>query len=291
MSRILVTGAAGLLGQHLVIQLQQTDEVLAIDRALNPFAGQKTLQYIQADLLENSSADKLIIAFQPEIIFNCAAYTDVDGCENNKVLADQLNVDLVEHLLRMPFAKFVHFSTDYVFDGRDGPYGEADPTNPISYYGQTKLRSENSLKKSGKPYLIIRSNVLFGHANNTRPNFITWLIDTFRRGQAFKLVTDQFNNPISALNLAKAAVEAAAGNNLGILHIGGADYFSRFDMGKIVARRFKFNARLIEPVTTYQLHQAAPRPLRGGLKIDKAKRILKTPLLGFEQGLECMADY
>jgi dTDP-4-dehydrorhamnose reductase len=291
MKKVLVTGAAGLLGQHLVKELLKSAEVLAIDKNENPFEESEGLRYLQADLIEITKIQDDVTAFAPRIIFNCAAYTDVDGCESNKPLADQLNVGLVENLIKLPHDKFVHFSTDYVFDGQRGPYGESDPVKPLGYYGQTKLRSENILQKSGKPYLIIRSNVLYGHAKNIRPNFLTWLIDNLRQNQKVRLVTDQFNNPISAANLATASIEAASSEITGILHIAGADYFSRYDIGKIVARHFKLNQRLIEPITTYQLQQIAPRPHLGGLKIDKAKRLLKTPLMGLEESLVCMDDY
>jgi len=88
--------------------------------------------------------------------------------------------------------------------------------------------------------------------------------------------------------LAAASLEAAESDISGILHIAGPDYLSRYDIGKIIARRFKLNQRLIEPVTTYLLKQLAPRPRYGGLKIDKAKRLLKTPLLGLEESLVCL---
>jgi dTDP-4-dehydrorhamnose reductase len=288
MSKVIVTGAAGLLGQHLVAELQSKSEVLAIDKNDNPFELLPNLRYVQADLLDFGAVESEMKAYAPHIIFNCAAYTDVDSCETNKPLADQLNVGLVENLLRLPFGKIIHFSTDYVFDGQSGPYTETDQVKPLGYYGQTKLKSEEVLKKGNRPYLIIRSNVLYGRAKNIRPNFLTWLIDGLRENRKMQLVTDQFNNPISAINLSAASVEAAFAEIAGILHIAGTDYFSRFDIGKVVARKFKLNQRLIEPVTTYQLHQLAPRPRFGGLKIDKAKRLLKTPLLGLEESLGCL---
>jgi dTDP-4-dehydrorhamnose reductase len=288
LKKVAVTGAAGLLGQHLVKELISKFNILAIDKNENPFEDTADLRYLQADLLDWQNIESELQTFAPDIIFNCAAYTDVDGCETNKTLAEKLNVGLVENLIKTPFSKLIHFSTDYVFDGNSGPYSENDPVNPLGYYGKTKLWSEEALKKSGRSYLIIRSNVLFGRAKNVRPNFLTWLIDKLRANEKVQLVTDQFNNPISAGNLAAASVEAAQTDLTGVLHIAGSDYFSRYDIGKIVARRFKLNQRLIEPVTTYQLKQLAPRPRFGGLKIDKAKRLLKTPLLGLEESLVCL---
>lgn len=288
MKKVAITGAAGLLGQHLVKELILKFNILAIDKNENPFEETASLRYLQTDLLDWQNNESELQAFAPDIIFNCAAYTDVDGCETNKSLADKLNVGLVENLLKIQFGKIVHYSTDYIFDGQSGPYGESDPVNPLGYYGKTKLESEQLLQKSNKPYLIIRSNVLYGRAKNVRHNFFTWLLDNLRANEKTQLVTDQFNNPISAGNLAAASVEAALSDLTGVLHIAGPDYFSRYDIGKIVARRFKLNQRLIEPVTTYQLKQLAPRPRYGGLKIEKAKRLLKTSLMGLEESLTCL---
>jgi dTDP-4-dehydrorhamnose reductase len=195
-------------------------------------------------------------------------------------------VGLVENLIKTPFSKLIHFSL-IMFSMGSGPYSENDPVNPLGITAKPSCGGRG-VKESGRSYLIIRSNVLFGRAKNVRPNFLTWLIDKLRANEKVQLVTDQFNNPISAGNLAAASVEAAQTDLTGVLHIAGSDYFSRYDIGKIVARRFKLNQRLIEPVTTYQLKQLAPRPRFGGLKIDKAKRLLKTPLLGLEESLVCL---
>jgi dTDP-4-dehydrorhamnose reductase len=291
MKRAMVTGAAGLLGQHLVNVLLKNHEVLAIDLAPNPFEPQPNLVYIQGDLLDNELLGSKLEFSKADIIFNCAAYTDVDGCEKNKVLADKLNVELVRKLLNLPYDKLVHYSTDYVFDGQTGPYSENDQTNPIECYGFTKLESEKIVMASGRPFLIIRSNVLFGMAKNVRPNFVTWLIDNLRRGNRLRIVSDQYNNPISAVNLAEASIEAAGLDYAGILHIGGAEYLSRYEMAVSVAHGFGLDKSLIQPITTAMLGQSARRPLKGGLKIDKARNLLKTELLGFKAGLKSMQGY
>lgn len=288
MNKILITGAAGLLGQHLVKELISKSNIFAIDKCENPFEETAEFRYQQTDLLEWGNIESELKSFGPDIIFNCAACTDVDGCETDKELADRLNIGLVENLAGLAVGKIIQFSTDYVFDGQSGPYGENDPVNPLGHYGKTKLQSEEILKRSDRPYLVIRSNVLYGRAINVRPNFISWLLDRLQANEKAQLVTDQFNNPISAGNLAEASIEAAQSDLNGIIHIAGPDYLSRYDIGKIVARRFKLNQRLIEPVTTYQLKQLARRPRFGGLKIDKAKRMLKTPLMGLEESLDCL---
>ncbi len=297
MKQVLITGAAGLLGQHLVDRLirrnskDQNFSVMAIDIADNPFEHSGRLKYLQADLTKFITLTADIEKFNPDYIFNCAAYTDVDGCEKNKRLADDLNIHLVENLLGLPSKRIIHFSTDYVFNGQSGPYSESDSHDPIGYYGRTKLQSEKLLEISKKNYLVIRTNVLYGAGKNIRPNFITWLIDSLRQHKRLRIVTDQFNNPIHAGNLAEAAIESAQLNYSGTIHIAGADYLSRYQIAIKTAEHFKLDSSLISPVKTAELGQIAVRPLRGGLKIDKAKKLLKTKLLGLDEGLNLMGDY
>jgi dTDP-4-dehydrorhamnose reductase len=298
MRKVLVTGAAGLLGQHLVNHLrsaeigQKDTSILVMDKADNPFEHSDYLDYLQADLISFDSIKSIIEDFKPDFIFNCAAYTDVDGCEKNKKLADALNVHLVKNLLELQsFKKIIHFSTDYVFNGFNGPYTETDDTDPVGYYGLTKLQSERLLQNSQRHFLIIRTNVLYGTGKNVRPNFITWLIDNLRRNKNLRIITDQLNNPTYAGNLAQAAVEAAQKDYTGVLHVAGADYISRYQIALKTAFHFNLNSELIMPISTDQLGQKARRPLRGGLKITKAQNLLKTKLIGLDEGLKLMGDY
>ena len=288
MRRILIAGAAGLLGQHLVNKFKDKYSVLAVDIADCPFDNHAHIKYIQGDLMKFAALEKEISSFAPELVFNCAGLTDVDACETNRKLAYNLNVKLVENLLRLDFNKIIHFSSDYVFNGENGPYSEADNPDPIDYYGETKLLSEEILEAAGRRYVIIRSNVLFGFGKNIRPNYITWLIENLKIGRKLDIARDQFNNPIHAGNLADATIEIAESDYSGIIHIAGADYLSRYEIALLTAGHFRLDRTLINPVVTSELGQAAERPLKGGLKIDKARKLLQTPLLPFVKALNLL---
>ena len=285
MKKILITGGGGLLGQHFVDKLIDEFNILAIDIAVNPFDPHQNLEYIKKDLTKFDTVKPVIDDFAPELVFNCAGTTDVDACEQNRKQAYTLNVGLVENLLTTKAEKLIHFSSDYVFNGENGPYAEEDPTGPINYHGETKLKSETVLAESGREHIIIRTNVLFGTGRNIRHNFITGLIDNLQKGKKLHIVTDQFNNPIHAGNLAEAAIEAARSDFNGILHVGGADYLSRYEIALKTAKHFNLDQGLIRPTTTKKLNQKAKRPPKGGLKIDKARKILKTRLLPFDEAL------
>lgn len=286
MSNICITGAAGLLGQNLVNLLKLEHNILCLDIADNPFDENRNISYLQADLTDFSSVRERIKNHKPDYLFNCAALTDVDRCENEKALADKLNFELVNHLLAVARGRIIHYSSDYVFNGNDGPYAETDPVEPINYYGVTKLHSENILIQSKLDYLIIRTNVLYGRAINTRDNFVTWVIDSLKRGESIKVVDDQFNNPTLAENLAGASVEAALEGIQGLLHIAGDEYLCRYEAASVIADIFGFNHELIARGKTSEISQKAKRPHYGGLKIDKAKNILKTRLLGLTDGIK-----
>jgi dTDP-4-dehydrorhamnose reductase len=288
MKRIIITGAAGLLGQHLVRRLAHKHHLLCVDRADNPFEKNINIDYFQADFTDFEAIRGELKNFDCDLIFNCIALSDVDACETHKDLAEELNFELVNRLLGVPFKKLIHFSSDYVFDGKNGPYGEDDVPEPINYYGATKLHSENILQNSGLNYLIIRTNVLYGNAKNVRLNFVAWVMASLESGETIKVVDDQYNNPTLADNLAEASIEAAFKDITGILHIAGAEYLSRYEMALRIARMFDYSSNLIIKVTTESIGQRARRPSRGGLKIDKAKTLLKTKLLNFDQGLNIL---
>ena len=288
MSRIVITGAAGLLGQNLISRLAAHHQLLCIDIAENPFEPHDNINYLKADLTKFEAIRPRLIEFDADIIFNCAALSDVDVCETEKELADKLNFELVNRLLGTPFKKFIHYSSDYVFDGENGPYAEDDPVNPINYYGTTKMHSERILQNSGVNYLIIRTNVLYGHARNVRMNFIDWVYQSLKKGDSIKIVVDQYNNPTLASNLTEASIEAAMADLTGILHLAGADYMSRYEMAIKVAHHFGFPAELIKKTTTSTINQKAKRPHRAGLKIDKAKTLLETKLISLDDGLKAI---
>lgn len=279
MKRVLITGANGLLGQKLVLALFPHFEVLATARQprwypADTLPRDDAVAYRQLDITHLQQCREVIDDFCPDVIVNAAAYTHVDACEEEKELCWQVNVKGVEHLARVArkhMSLVVQLSTDYIFDGTAGPYGETDRPRPLGYYGKAKLAAENAVRVAGIPYAIVRTNVLYGIGERVKTNFFLWVYNSLKAGQSIRVVTDQYNNPVLAEDLAEGIRLLIAQSGYGVYHMAGEDYLNRYEFARAVARVFEFDEWRVQPITTAELKQKAPRPMKGGLRIDKAK--------------------
>lgn len=272
--RILVIGSNGMLGQRTVEHFLSNEkiELLACSKNENVFG--KTIQFEKADLINRDEIKKIILNFYPDFIINCAAYTNVDLSETERETAWKVNVKGVEYIseaARVIDAHIIHISTDYVFDGLKGPYAENSNVNPISYYGRTKLASENALKISGTVNTILRTNVLYGHAKYGRPDFVRWVFNSLNSKKEIKIVTDQVNNPTFIDDLVQAISKVVQFKKAGIYHIGGKNFINRYEFTKEIAEYFNLDFSLVKPITTESLNQPAKRPLKSGLITIKAE--------------------
>lgn len=290
MKRILVIGSNGLLGQKITTLFSKSKQYDLLNASVEEksFLDEKNIPYQQLDITKRSSVLKFIDAYQPDVIINTAAVTNVDLCETDRALAWKVNVSGVENLVygaKMVGAKIIHFSSDYVFDGKNGPYSESDIPNPISYYGRTKLASENVLKLSGIPNVIIRTMILYGIANQVKDNFALWLVNSLSENKQIRVVDDQIGNPTLVDDLAFAVLKIVEYNRSGLFHIAGAELTSRYGFALALAKKFKFSKDLITPIKTSILKQPASRPLKSGFIILKAETELNLKMSNVESGL------
>ncbi len=288
--RVLITGCHGLLGQKVLkVFLRSTSaEILATAKEPRTFLDLKGFDYTMLDITNRSDVKNLVVYFHPDVIVNTAAYTNVDGCELNRELAWRVNVEGVRNLVhsaRRVDAKLIHISTDYIFDGKNGPYDENAVPNPINYYGRTKLASENEIKIGGIRFAILRTNVLYGVGRNVKNNFALWLYNKLSSGERIKVVTDQIGNPTYVDDLAFAILKVVEFDKEGIYNVGGRDLVSRYDFALKLAEIFGFDPELIIPVRTSELNQIAPRPLKSGLITLKSEAELGLKPYGVEDGI------
>lgn len=288
--KILVVGSNGLLGQKLC-------EIIVRGGAYNltlasieekPVRQVVGAHYVQCDITNKKEVKSLVAASKPDVIMNAAAMTNVDACETEREMCWKVNVEGVENLIEAAKrydTKLIHVSTDYVFDGKAGPYTEDDRPEPLSYYGKSKLASENALRKSGIPFVIARTMVLYGFAPGVKPNFALWLIESLEKRHKVTIVDDQIGNPTLVDDLAYGLIQAFEMERTGIYHIAGRDIVSRYEFALKLAKVFDLDPLLITPVKTASLHQPAPRPLKSGLITLKAEVELGYKPSTVEQGL------
>lgn len=289
--RILVTGSNGMLGQRTVEFYSRFNDIELLATSVENESVIKNIDYIQSDISNRNEIKKVIYDFCPDVIINTAAYTNVDKSETERELAWKINVKGVEYLAeasRVIDSHLIHISTDYIFDGKNGPYNENDVPNPLGYYGRTKLASENALKISAIKYTILRTNVLYGTAKFSRPDFVKWVVDSLRNNIEIKIVDDQINNPTFIDDLVQAINTVIELRKEGIYNIGGIEFLSRYEFTLMIADYFGLDKSLINKIKTSDLNQPARRPLKSGLITIKAQTELDYKPHTIMQALELM---
>lgn len=294
--KILITGSNGLLGQKLVKLLSKKSSVdfLATSSGENRVSTPK-FNYRQLDITNKDQVLDLIREYQPDVVINTAAMTNVDACEKDRENCWNVNVHAVEYLLEAcqnVGAKLIHLSTDFVFDGEDGPYSEEDEPNPLSYYGKSKYAAEQLLLNSGyKNWAIARTIIVYGVGENmSRSNIVLWAKGALEEGKPLTIVDDQFRSPTWADDLAMGCWLIAENDKRGIFHLSGKDFMSILDLVRRVAEFFNLDASKITPIKSDSLNQAAKRPPVTGFILDKAIKELGYNPHSFEEGLEQLKE-
>lgn len=290
--KILVTGANGLLGQKVteLFRHETSHELVLTDLHENAFEP-KGFDYFPMDITKKEDVKDAVKRLMPDYIINTAAYTNVDGCETDRELSWKVNVDAVKHFIiasRANSAKIIHISTDYVFDGKTGNYDESSKPCPLSYYGKSKLASENALLTSGVDFAIVRTMIIYGTGKNLRPNFAVWLVNMLSEKNRVTIVDDQFGMPTMVDDLGWALVKMVELDKSGIYNICGSEYLSRYEFAVRLAGIFGFNENLIQPIKTADLNQAAARPMNSSFITLKAGSELGLKPLNVTEGLQLL---
>lgn len=293
MMKVLVTGANGLLGQKLVALLQHNPEVELMatgrGRNRNPEGG---YAYLSADLHNFDGLRTFLQLSPPDVIIHCAAMTQVDECETQQKLCWDINVKATENLIEIAKtvnAYFLYVSTDFVFDGTDGPYSERDMPRPVSYYGRSKVAAEDLLHKSQLKYAIVRTVLVYGLAHDpSRSNIVLWVKNSLEEQKTIKVVNDQWRTPTLAEDLAEGCWLVAKAKKEGIYHISGEGMMTPYEIAQTVATVFELEPGLITAVDASTFTQAGKRPPKTGFVIDKAKRELGFSPRSFVDGLQVL---
>ena len=248
MTRLLVTGATGMLGADVVSE--------AGARGLDVVA----MAHSELDVRDDASVRAAVRESAPDVVVNCAAWTDVDGAEELEDVATEINAAGAGNVARACAATgalCVQVSTDYVFEGHGrAPYVESDPTCPLSAYGRSKLAGELAVAEAGPRHIIARSSWLFG-ANGQ--NFVATMLRLGEERDEVRVVNDQLGCPTYTCHLASVLLDVAAAEALGIHHLAGSGACSWHAFAVEIFRQAGIDCR-VDPATTAEMGRPAPRP-------------------------------
>jgi dTDP-4-dehydrorhamnose reductase len=268
MKKVLITGAGGQLGSSMELE----DFIMITTSRFHNDAVESPTIDADLDITNEYQVKTIIAENDPDIIVHLAAMTNVDGCELNPDQAYEVNVRGTVNLLNHFNGKFVLLSTDYVFDGNEGPYSENDTVNPKNVYGKTKLEAERKVREFSADWLILRTNVVWNIGGKYKASFVDWLVEELDEGNQVRIVTDQWNNPTHTEDLGCVINKLLKHDASGLYHYGSAEVLNRYDFARLIANIYNLDENLIKPIMTQELNQLAKRPLRSGLKTNKIER-------------------
>ncbi len=284
--RLLVTGATGLLGLNLsLVASKQGHSVtgLAHSRRLQgvPF------DFMSLDLLNIGDALKAIKSVRPEAIIHCAAIANMDTARNKPDMTLQLNGEIPGVLADAADRwgiRFLHISTDAVFDGQKGGYVESDPTNPLSIYACTKMAGERAVLDANQNAIIARV-VFFGWSLSGSRSLSEFFYNHLKVEEPVKGFTDTFFSPLYVEDLASILVEMVETDLTGLFHVVSPEKLSKYDFGLRIATRFGFDPGLVEPVRGGDINRGASRSLNLHLRPDKVQGALGYDLPSVDEGI------
>lgn len=270
-------------------------------RTLPELGNLTSLDYEDVDLCDIPALQQTLNELKPSLIINASAYTAVDRAETEQETAMRINAlapAAMAEWARKSGAVFIHYSTDYVFDGRKGsPYVESDPPNPLNVYGRSKLAGEENIKQAGEAYLILRTSWVYSVGGT---GFVSKVLEWGRKNETLKIVDDQISNPTWARELAKATfslVSAHRGDlqdvmkeRRGLYHLAGSGYASRYEWTRQILandpKRTEQRVRSIEPVSSDAFPTPAARPLFSALDCSKFKKTFDLRLPDWAESLQ-----
>ena len=286
MTRLLITGASGLLGINLALETMREHEVIGIDRGKLKFA---PFQVLNADFLQVNEINSMLDSTNPDWLINCAALANLEDCERHSDQAKILNTDFPAELANAcakRSIKFIHLSTDAVFDGtKEGAYTEDDEPNPQGVYSHTKLDGERAVQAANPDAIIARVN-FFGWSLSGRRSLGEFFVKNLSEGKNVNGFTDVIFCPMWVNHLSQTLIPMLEKDLHGLYHVVGAEAMSKYQFGMEVARKFGLRASLIEPQSVERSSLTARRSHNLWLSIHKLSTALGHELPNFSTGLD-----
>jgi dTDP-4-dehydrorhamnose reductase len=267
--KILIIGASGLVGGNCLRYLSTQNH-----DCIGTYFSYPAKDTVYYDTLNIENPDNFDLdSFVPEVIIHCGALTHVDYCEQHPEESERLTVQSTQNVIEIArkfSSNLIFISTDYIFDGENGPYDEEAIANPISVYGRHKWEAEELIKKSNLHHIILRITNVYGDEERGK-NFVARIVEQAIKGQhlTLKLPVDQYATPINAHDIARAINLLLKDDQQGIYNIASTDYMNRVQLALRILKYFPKATYDLIPLSTQEMNPPAARPLQGGLKSNK----------------------
>ena len=287
---LLIIGGSGLVGTSL-IQLAHNSMNTFFTYNNNPYKTSKAKGYFINLLNNDRSISNLIKHISPDVVVNTAAYQSVDYCEEEQNMADLLHVKSTEEISLACLetsSKLIHFSSNFVFDGKKGFYNEDDHPNPISYYGKTRLEAEKIVLKSSPKNVVLRTTVIYGWNKNSK--FTNFVLERLKNNLNIDAFTDQYGNPTLADDLAQCILKIISNNTNGLFHAVGKSCVNRYEFAKSIAEKFEYDTKLVYPTLSSEKKQIALRPENGCLDTSKIENEIGFHFCDIKTGINQIYD-
>jgi dTDP-4-dehydrorhamnose reductase len=284
--RILITGASGLLGINLALEAASQHDVFGQVNSQEISTNKFTI--VKADLLEPGAVERLFHETHPDWVVHCAALANLELCENDPVLARELNTEVPRNLAiqcRKGGARLLHVSTDAVFDGETGGYSEIDTPNPLSTYARSKLNAEYAVTVENPNAIIARVNFI-GWSLTGKRSLAEFFYTNLSTGNEVMGFIDVDFCPLLVNDLAQIFLKMLGNGLSGIYHVVSSDHVSKYEFGVQIAHKFNFNGKLIQPMFVNKAGLKAPRSPKLTLKVDKLTRDLGEVLPTVSTGID-----
>jgi dTDP-4-dehydrorhamnose reductase len=289
--KLLITGGSGLLGSKIA--------EIAKARGFEVYSGYNEHEAmigipVKLDVCNKSQVSKALVKIKPEAIVHAAALTNVDKCEEDRDLAQKVNVEGTKNIVessKLHNSFLVHVSTDYVFSGEEGMYKETDEPAPINNYGLTKLEAEKIVTASELDWCIARPSVIYGSTPAAgKDNFALWILNKLEKRESIRIITDQWVSPTLNTNLAKMILECIERKLTGIYHLAGATPINRYEFAMRIADTFQLDKTLITPTKSRDMKWLAKRPKNTSLDIEKASKTLRNKPINIQDALKKLRE-
>ena len=286
MKNIIIIGANGFTGRQILNDLSSKAQYKVTGCSLHPDILPKNggnYHFITTDIRDEAVVKQLFKDVQPDVVINCSALSVPDYCETHHEEAWLTNVTAVEqlaHLCESYKSRFIHLSTDFVFDGKIDEksgqlYTEKSLPAPVNYYGFTKWKGEEKVTEICSNYAIARVEIVYGKAlPGQHGNIVQLVMNRLNAGQEIRVVSDQWRTPTYVGDVSDGVQRLIAHPTNGIFHTCGVECMSIAEIAYQVADYMGLDHSLIHPVTTEEMNETTPRPRFSGMSIDKARTML-----------------